>query len=981
MVGSGTSPQFHRRHGNDDDDDESANCGQPNSFEPRERRPQHLSTSSKRGEDSPAVASASASPPSLDLFSTRKRRPERVEFVYPKSESGESKPYAFGKTKKEEDEEREERKPRDVLEAPDSRRPTYSRKASPVSSETLDDILFKRKKLAGAEVTIPNQSASSTTSTRSPPSPSVGAVAPEKEKPENEEDEMTAGRHPSDDVLSSPGHLSGWSVERAVRDAAGCRPRANSTDGELNLPQRGLCDERAVLESYRWKLSGGVAPPRGFLNLGNTCFLNSTLQCLLYLPPFSQCLLSLSSAAAPTASEQHGVRNDTPPNGHSVNGNKNGGKPNLGKRITHLLRNLFHQVLSGGGGEQAVRHAIAPQGIVRAIPTLGSCGSLNGYKFRLGRQEDAHEFLVHLLDAMNDGELREAGINQHASGWRDRLPIPRLDETTFVHRIFGGYLRSQVQCVECRYRSNTYDPFLNLSLEVAGRNCSSLADAISEFSRAETLDKNNRWKCSGCEKKVCATKQLTVFRPPLALCMQLKRFTYGGMGFGLSGGFSKGFLVSGVGGKKITKPIDFPAKMNLPLSDGRSCAYSLMGLVIHVGGSASSGHYTAYVKRPNNHGQDQWYEVDDSFVQAVSERTVLQQKDAYLLFYCRQEVKLAFPTPPLRSSMTADQAKELGRSRARARAESMDQRISDSSAPVDSPVAARLPGPMADCLGIKLAEPSPVEKVSTDVNQSTPTACQDGTVPEAARNLSTASEGGPVLQEHLKAHGGSPNRASLPSHNLHSDDNKEETSSSGSASSSSTSSSGSSVTSSSSDATTSSDSSRNENGASAAMNQAQRTPGSVVPIATSNAMRLPDSMRKAERRPATQSDNTARGKTRIVVDRGSGRGKLEVMLGPRYRKAKAWKPDSSNSSRGAGFGLLGNRQVGHWDEDALTIPYGSPSTVSGTRADLERTEASKEKARKRKVFLDRWDSHLDQGKVSYVGCSLALISAVRPGLT
>jgi hypothetical protein len=37
-------------------------------------------------------------------------------------------------------------------------------------------------------------------------------------------------------------------------DEMGCRPRANSTDGELNLPQGGLCDERKVLQAHKWNL-------------------------------------------------------------------------------------------------------------------------------------------------------------------------------------------------------------------------------------------------------------------------------------------------------------------------------------------------------------------------------------------------------------------------------------------------------------------------------------------------------------------------------------------------------------------------------------------------------------------------------------------------------------------------------------------------------------------------------------------------------
>ncbi len=243
------------------------------------------------------------------------------------------------------------------------------------------------------------------------------------------------------------------------------------------------------------------------------------------------------------------------------------------------------------------------------------------------------------------------GINQNKSGWRDRLPIPRLDETTFVHRMFGGYLRSQVCCTKCDFKSNTYDPFLDLSLEVCSKKVNCVYSALKEYTRKETLDAENKWKCSGCKKRVCATKQLTCFRPPLSLCIQLKRFSFGGgMGgymhhqFGFSHFAGKGMGMM-QGGTKIQKPIEFPSDLKLPLSDGRTCEYQLTGVVIHVGNSATSGHYTAFIRRQLKTGS-QWYLMDDSFVEPVKEKTVLRQRDAYVLFYCRKEVKLNLPRPP-----------------------------------------------------------------------------------------------------------------------------------------------------------------------------------------------------------------------------------------------------------------------------------------------------------------------------------------------
>jgi len=427
--------------------------------------------------------------------------------------------------------------------------------------------------------------------------------------------------------------VSGISVEMALKDKFGSRPRSNSTDGELNLPRRGLCDEQQVMAFHRWDLKTFTPSfPRGFLNLGNTCFLNATLQCLAHLPTFCQCVAMLD-----------------PTKNKVVKKNGQRKRHSNGQLITMALRQLIRNVHGLEGNTAPKQNPISPKAIVQGLSLID--GTNRGYKFRPGRQEDAHEFLVHLLDAMNDGELKAAGINQKKSGWRDNLPIPRLDETTFVHRMFGGYLRSQVRCTSCKYKSNTYDPFLDLSLEVSSKKVNCVYTAFKEFTRKETLDAANKWKCSGCKKRVCPTKQLTCFRPPLSLCIQLKRFSFGGsMGgymhhqFGFSHFAGKGMgLIRG--GNKIQKSIEFPLTLKLPLSDGRKCEYELTGIVIHVGHSATSGHYTAFVRRPTSKGSE-WYNMDDSFVEPVSEKTVLRQKDAYVLFYCRKEVKLNLPTPP-----------------------------------------------------------------------------------------------------------------------------------------------------------------------------------------------------------------------------------------------------------------------------------------------------------------------------------------------
>lgn len=209
-----------------------------------------------------------------------------------------------------------------------------------------------------------------------------------------------------------------------------------------------------------------------------------------------------------------------------------------------------------------------------------------------------------------------------------------------MHRIFGGYFRSQLHCRTCGHKSNTYDPFLDLALEVSKKHIHTLSGAVEEFMRKETLDRDNKWTCSGCQRRVCPTKHLSVFRPPLALCVHLKRFEYagGGGGGGWEFGNRHGFAAGNGGGSKISKRIDFPAVFGLPLSDGRLCRYLLTGVIVHVGKSARSGHYTAYVKGPGGDDANRWYHMDDCHTETVSERTVLRQRDAYVLFYTRKDV-------------------------------------------------------------------------------------------------------------------------------------------------------------------------------------------------------------------------------------------------------------------------------------------------------------------------------------------------------
>jgi ubiquitin C-terminal hydrolase len=770
----------------------------------------------------------------------------------------------------------------------------HTEQITTVAKQSIDDILYPKPVVESALHSQDVESAgkSGTSIDRTPgtnPSLQILPVIHEQK----------AVIVPREERVHRQPYLSGVSVEEAVKDKIGLRPRANSTDGELKLPQRGLCDERTVLESYKWRGNLGQGTPMGFHNLGNTCFLNSTLQCLAHCPPFCQSLINMlhvdesPPTLAPILENQH-----------------SSGKMSRGRLLTLTLADLFRRVHHPSN---RLHEAIAPRRIVDALPHLGSGSSRrNGYKFRPGRQEDAHEFLVHLLDAMNDGELRAAGINSNQSGWRDRLPVPRLDETTFIHRIFGGYLRSQVRCTDCGYRSNTYDPFLDLSLEISRSSCNSVISAFHEFTRKETLDMDNRWKCSGCKKRVCATKQLTVFRPPLALCIQLKRFAYGG-------GFS-------LGGKKISRPIEFPVKLQLPLSDGRSCAYALTGLVIHVGGSASSGHYTAYVRKPCDSGDRAWFHMDDSFVQQVSEQHVLRQRDAYVVMYCRQEVKVEFPTPPLSGSMTAEEAKEWMISRNKARSEDSFNTPVTLVTETQSSVSLQ-----------KAISSIPSEK------------SDEGTVVKNEVSLEVKASVGIEI--------------SLPPPFSINDGESNEKSSD-------------------SDSSGSSESDVGEAKSSSLDITSPRKFGPLAPSITSkdvatesqnkmgslNSDRGISSANLSAVSSSTETKKLVQSKVLHKPVDGYENGKIEVVMDSGLKSKKAWLPKTGDGRQRCNYDLLGNIHVSKWEDDdqpGETDGILPNSSAEATRRTIAKALEKEEQDRKRKMFVDRHDALLDQGKVSF----------------
>ncbi|KAF2073895.1 hypothetical protein CYY_004783 [Polysphondylium violaceum] len=335
-------------------------------------------------------------------------------------------------------------------------------------------------------------------------------------------------------------------------------------DNVLPEPKNVLFKPDDLLSISQWKHVGKIGSGLG--NIGNTCFLNSVLQCLTYSSPLANFMLS----------EQHS------------------------KSCTSKVFCMFCSL------EKHIIRSLASTGKVIIPKEITSNLKKIAPTFRLGRQEDSHEFIRFVIEG-----LQKVCLSKYPKG-----TISHRDSmTTVIGSIFGGYLRSQVKCSVCQYESNTFDPFMDLSVDL--NQADSLSKALEHFVKSELLDGSNKYKCCKCKKLVKATKRLNIHISPPVLTIQLKRFSWTG--------------------RKVNKPIQFDPTFNLSpymTSTNSDSIYDLYGVLVHYGSSTDSGHYYCYVKNSNNI----WYGMDDESVSQVSQSTVLSQK-AYMLFYSKRPSK------------------------------------------------------------------------------------------------------------------------------------------------------------------------------------------------------------------------------------------------------------------------------------------------------------------------------------------------------
>ena len=165
--------------------------------------------------------------------------------------------------------------------------------------------------------------------------------------------------------------------------------------------------------------------------------------------------------------------------------------------------------------------------------------------------------------------------------------------------------------------------------ETISKHSISIYDCFNSFRNEELLSLENTIHCSQCKTNEQIYKKLDIFKPPLYLIIQIKRFRYQKS--------SSLFDFSNINQSKNDTLVDFPLD-NLDLRDyvvdrdhKAEALYDLVAVAQHVG-QLNAGHYTSICRVTGN----KWYKFNDDKVKEVSKKEVVSN-EAYILFYKKKD--------------------------------------------------------------------------------------------------------------------------------------------------------------------------------------------------------------------------------------------------------------------------------------------------------------------------------------------------------
>lgn len=436
----------------------------------------------------------------------------------------------------------------------------------------------------------------------------------------------------------------------------------------------------------------------GLRNLGNTCYINSMIQCLFASRQFRDLFIS---------------------NRYSKFLVQSNDQPQLSNSFYLLFKKMY---LNGGC-------SVVPASFLKV------CNFLRPDLRIPDDQQDTQEFLMLILDRIHDElsnqeevgkeypnlllyDEEKMGVqNKEYKKWFEKSVIS--NGFSPIDDMFQGQTENSLQCQRCGYVSYNYSTFYMLSLAIPKPSSTTFAkgkrvkleDCINMFTSDEVLSGENAWECPHCCKIIkkydqymerskknklmvkeqqqqqsqhigrklfkfsksrghSASRSLSPFRVlgsfkddsrisfeeedkmtaikeemkqwKTKKLLTIKRINFISMPKTLIIHLSRFYYDLT---KKNNTVVSYPLILNIVIKSNQTVKYRLYGVVNHTG-NLISGHYTSLVNKELHHSlnsnEQKWYYFDDEVVKEERNHgdvkngiSKISSSDAYVLFYER----------------------------------------------------------------------------------------------------------------------------------------------------------------------------------------------------------------------------------------------------------------------------------------------------------------------------------------------------------
>ena len=381
-------------------------------------------------------------------------------------------------------------------------------------------------------------------------------------------------------------------------------------------------------------------PEKGLKNIGSTCYMNATLQCLLhvselvayFLNEYKNDYLNLMKKNKYVESQGNiseafynlvkGVIDDEGNNNNCNNINKLNVKTSLTKSKKGSQKGFLSEIFFFGNSKSSsISNSYSPDFFKR---TLGYYNP----QFRRFEANDSKDLILYLLQTMHE-ELNYYGdVVLNRNMLRQPNQFNRV-ETFFyfnntynmrnfsiISNVFYGTYENTTICYECKntlYNFQKFE-FISFGLYDYNRKSFNIYDGFKDNQKESYLRGDNQFYCCFCKRLCDAIITCKIIQPPNKLLINLDY------------GKNKKYQPSRI---YFDENIDITDFVNFNF--GCRLKYRIIGVCTHYGYSGSTGHYIAFCRHRET---GDWYKFNDSSCYKCAHNEIYGGSP-YLLLYER----------------------------------------------------------------------------------------------------------------------------------------------------------------------------------------------------------------------------------------------------------------------------------------------------------------------------------------------------------